>query len=519
MSHTASESPSAPQQLWKRADALANKSGACQTVYWVAPKPSTSYLRSLPGAAPPASALRSKRRFLCTRSYKGEWRDNLKHGFGVEKLSDGSVYEGRFQLGQRCGEGSLFVTQTAGKGSGALVRTYTGQWRAGKRDGIGVYWYADGSRYEGNWAAGLRHGCGSLFFANGDTHTGSWDRGEQSGFGSLVKAASGDVYEGMYVRGRREGQGMYFYCTQQQVFDGDWVNDQPVTGVVMAARDFFMQQATDTAADGGGNFALSRPSSAAMLRVARTSLISASAAGPMPLPALRLSSPDAVLSSQLERVSLHRSPIRSLSSLPPLSTLYSQDELLLMRAVWDALRTKREKEGESEPGGREVLKVEDVEGWLRQVWTEALRRKGRLSSEEVRRALREMGKGADQQGWKDVQGEREEATVRDVTGCHDSSVAGFDTCVLVVWLVEQGRVVGQAVREEERKKRLEEATLSAAAMQQRTPRAAASPERGSAVQEEKEQISVAAASQTGTEATIEEARTETTADRTQQEEG
>ena len=52
--------------------------------------------------------------------YDGAWKDNVKEGYGVEYFPD---VNGR----------------------------YEGEFKAGKREGDGVYYWESGDRYEGKW--------------------------------------------------------------------------------------------------------------------------------------------------------------------------------------------------------------------------------------------------------------------------------------------------------------------------------------------------------------------------------
>ena len=66
-----------------------------------------------------------------------------------EALKDG--YEGeRNAAGEYEGQGSFRYLET-----GDL---YEGHWRRGRKDGYGVYKYANGVVYEGHWRADLKHG-------------------------------------------------------------------------------------------------------------------------------------------------------------------------------------------------------------------------------------------------------------------------------------------------------------------------------------------------------------------------
>ena len=39
--------------------------------------------------------------------YKGEWKGNVRHGYGVQTWPDGAKYEGNYVDGRKCGQGVL----------------------------------------------------------------------------------------------------------------------------------------------------------------------------------------------------------------------------------------------------------------------------------------------------------------------------------------------------------------------------------------------------------------------------
>ena len=353
-----------------------------------------------------------------------------------------------------------------------------------------MYFYTDGSRYEGQWHAGLRHGNGTQFFLSGDTYTGGWDRGQQSGFGSLVKV-NGDVYEGMYVRGRREGQGMYYYRDKDKMFDGEWVDDQPVTGVILAARDFFQQQRQQQQSEEGvnstqgsrpstegGRFSLSRPTTAAMLEVSRMVMEVGEAEQ---IPALELVAPDAILAQQLTQIANNRAPIRALTALPPLSSLYPPPTLTLLRSLFDdqlALNAKQQLH----PPPTDLIHCNQLKPLIQTKWIREGKR-GRISQlndNEVDAALAQLNKAtaANATGSASVGGlAAEEDGMGEIGGVER---LGWSELVYAVWLVEQQRRVEEAVGREERERQVSE---MAARMSGRT--ASATPVK---VEEQKEQL-------------------------------
>ena len=414
-------------------------------MYWVKPTPSTSSLRSLPASIALSLPPPSIRHYSTATTYKGEWRGNQRHGYGSLTTSSW-IYEGDFQAGKQSGQGQLFLRQP----DNSTHRAYSGDWRNGKREGVGVYFYTDGSRYEGQWQGGLRHGNGTLFFPSGDTYTGGWDRGQQSGFGSLVKV-NGDVYEGMYVRGRREGQGMYYYNEKDKMFDGEWVNDQPITGVILAARDFFQQQRQqqqEEAAGGGqfrptsegGRFSLSRPTTAAMLEVSRMVMEADEAEQ---IPPLELVAPDAILAQQLTHIANSRAPLRALTILPALSSLYPPTTLTVLRLLFDEQLARNAKQ-QLHPLPTHLVHCSEVKQLIEGKWSREGKRgrAAKASDEEVNTALAQLSKA-------DGAADRVERENDGMTEAETADTISWSTAVYVVWLVEQQRRTAEIADREE----------------------------------------------------------------------
>jgi hypothetical protein len=43
-----------------------------------------------------------------------------------------------------------------------------------KREGYGVYKFANGNRYEGDWYKHMKHGNGKFYYQNGELYIGEW---------------------------------------------------------------------------------------------------------------------------------------------------------------------------------------------------------------------------------------------------------------------------------------------------------------------------------------------------------
>ena len=83
---------------------------------------------------------------------------------------------------------------------------------------------------------GMPQGEGRMIYSNGNIYEGQWHEGKRNGYGVLTKR-NGDHFEGHWVNDKREGQGSYFYSDKNKLFVGEWVDDQPKTGVYTEVED------------------------------------------------------------------------------------------------------------------------------------------------------------------------------------------------------------------------------------------------------------------------------------------
>mmetsp|Transcript_82938 Transcript_82938/g.231324 ORF Transcript_82938/g.231324 Transcript_82938/m.231324 type:complete len:359 (-) Transcript_82938:93-1169(-) len=96
------------------------------------------------------------------RHYVGHLVKGEPEGHGKMMYPNGDVYEGAWVAGHRHGEGVF--RQSAVDASSTV---YRGQWRDGLKDGIGVEEWGDGSRYEGEFRLGEARGSGAIVFPSG----------------------------------------------------------------------------------------------------------------------------------------------------------------------------------------------------------------------------------------------------------------------------------------------------------------------------------------------------------------
>ena len=103
--------------------------------------------------------------YLCAYDKK----DGHMHGKGTKHYADGSIYNGEWANGKRNGIGKL--TWMSGKG------TYYGQWKDDLKSGYGEAVFPNGGSYRGEWKDGQIHGYGIKTDANGTKICGIWQEG------------------------------------------------------------------------------------------------------------------------------------------------------------------------------------------------------------------------------------------------------------------------------------------------------------------------------------------------------
>ncbi|CDW84351.1 phosphatidylinositol-4-phosphate 5- [Stylonychia lemnae] len=207
-----------------------------------------------------------------TSEYDGEWRLNMRHGKGIQKWSDGSIFEGvwnmdrkvigKMQLTDRSvyqgpfnsekfhGIGELFFPdQNVFKGLfengnchkfGMMTykdkRVYIGemlqvsfeifnkQCRDYRMEGIGCLIQINGDTYEGEFVNDQATGVGQVFYQNGDYYIGQLEEYKKQGAGRFYEKMNRRSYFGRFYQDKKEGDGYYFY-DNGQVYCGNFKNN------------------------------------------------------------------------------------------------------------------------------------------------------------------------------------------------------------------------------------------------------------------------------------------------------
>jgi hypothetical protein len=242
-------------------------------------------------------------------SYSGSFKNNQLDGYGTCTWKNGNKYAGNWKNDKQDGKGVYFYSDGTKKGgtweNGEFLSTdfksgcisgdcengwgtwvwdfetewagdkYVGNWKGGKLNGKGTYFYSSGSNYNGNYITGKKNGEGTYYWTNGEKYSGTWVDGKRTGYGTyydldgLIQKGyfsnnvyegennnnnnnikvnnsnvtygcisgdckegygtytweSGEKYEGYWKNDKRKGQGTNNYANGD-VYKGDWKDDQ-----------------------------------------------------------------------------------------------------------------------------------------------------------------------------------------------------------------------------------------------------------------------------------------------------
>ncbi|XP_050932723.1 MORN repeat-containing protein 4 isoform X2 [Lates calcarifer] len=96
------------------------------------------------------------------------------------------------------------MTLTRGSFTYASGEEYHGEWKEGRRHGVGQLKFQDGTCYTGQFENGLFHGSGVLLFTDGSRYEGEFAHGKFQGTG-VFSRYDGMKFEGEFKDGRVEG--------------------------------------------------------------------------------------------------------------------------------------------------------------------------------------------------------------------------------------------------------------------------------------------------------------------------
>ena len=157
-------------------------------------------------------------------TYSGDFVNNLYHGQGTIRLQDGTEYQGVFDKGKMEGEinirfasGHQFIGRfkhgevVEDQGRVIFPNNSRGNCVDGNCiEGEGTLELDNGSLYEGAFLNCSRHGYGVYTFETGAVYKGFFSKGKYHGKGSYT-FPSGITFEGDHKEGLRHGRGRFTF--------------------------------------------------------------------------------------------------------------------------------------------------------------------------------------------------------------------------------------------------------------------------------------------------------------------
>ena len=217
--------------------------------------------------------------------YVGQLKALCPHGKGKLIFSNGSTYEGEWDMGKRHGKGKFITSNVQSVQSAPtpkVLLVYDGDWVQDKQTGTAVlkvynetnqlcYMYQGsfengiktgagcsvsryglvvegehennsangqckmlhtkrGWFYEGDVQNGKRHGNGKMYTPEGGVIEGTYDQNILNGHARIV-SADGNVFEGNIVNDKAEGMGKHYY-TNGLVFEGEFKAGVRIKGLL-----------------------------------------------------------------------------------------------------------------------------------------------------------------------------------------------------------------------------------------------------------------------------------------------
>ncbi|CAM9669143.1 unnamed protein product [Scytosiphon promiscuus] len=167
--------------------------------------------------------------------YHGEFVEGFKSGFGME-FTNADVYYGEYKKGKRNGVGALhcangdhiegsFISETRRVyGPFPEAESSPNPYKVGVPHGNVEIKYASGGTYRGEMQHGRITGKGEFVSCLGERYSGDFVDGRLHGTGSVVNVV-GQVWEGPWCEGVMHGEGRHS-AAEWGEYEGDWVKGE-----------------------------------------------------------------------------------------------------------------------------------------------------------------------------------------------------------------------------------------------------------------------------------------------------
>lgn len=130
--------------------------------------------------------------------YRGDWHNGKKHGKGFwknkEDGKEAAVYEGEFANDLMHGAGVLKWSNGD---------KYEGRFINGKRSGHGVMNFENGDKYEDEFLSNKLDGNGTYTWKNGEVYQGKFEKGKPFGPGAIqynINVMASGLFDGIHVK-------------------------------------------------------------------------------------------------------------------------------------------------------------------------------------------------------------------------------------------------------------------------------------------------------------------------------
>ena len=122
--------------------------------------------------------------------FEGQFKNDCFHGHGIMYHKDGSIYNGYWKYGNKCGFGiETDITYNS---------YYIGQYKDGEYNGYGIkYYFSENKIFKGQVLNNNLEGYAFEYFENGDVYEGERSKDKKNGFGFLHKS-NGENFINIY---------------------------------------------------------------------------------------------------------------------------------------------------------------------------------------------------------------------------------------------------------------------------------------------------------------------------------
>ena len=165
--------------------------------------------------------------------YKGFWRNFLAVGVGeyIKNIREMGRYIGYWKNNKQ----NIFGIENYNN----LGMKYTGQYKNGVKEGIGVFQFKEGAKYEGEFKMQKMEGVGTYSSVDNQVYQGEWRRNNMNGYG-MIFWPNGNRFEGEFFEDKKEGFGVFF--SGSKIFMGVWENNLLEGNVIVVEENKIKKQ-------------------------------------------------------------------------------------------------------------------------------------------------------------------------------------------------------------------------------------------------------------------------------------